>query len=108
MARQLQTGIRQFGIVHQLPDNPHCAACSALRLSPSSASPIARARPATRGRNQLPPQSGTSPSLLNAITNLAERAASTISQPSAGGACASGYAVDRADNRFRQRRRATH
>jgi enoyl-CoA hydratase/carnithine racemase len=49
----------QWGIIWQLVDDSE-------RLSPSSASPIARARPATRGRNQLPPQSGTRPSLLNA------------------------------------------
>ncbi|VFS44011.1 Uncharacterised protein [Enterobacter cancerogenus] len=54
---------------------PHASACSALSLSPSSASPIARARPAIRGSSQVPPQSGTKPSLLNAITKLAERAA---------------------------------
>ncbi|VAU69634.1 Uncharacterised protein [Klebsiella pneumoniae] len=44
---------------------------------------MARARPATRGSSQVPPQSGTRPSLLKAITKLAERAAITMSQPRA-------------------------
>ena len=42
----------------------------------------ARVRP-TRGSSQVPPQSGTRPSLLKAITKLAERAAITMSQPRA-------------------------
>jgi hypothetical protein len=45
--------------------------------------------------------------LLNAITNFAERAASTISQPSARVAPASRHAVPR-DDRLRQRRQTAH
>ena len=45
--------------------------------------PIARAGPTRRGRIQLPPVSGTTPSLLKDWMKLAERAAKTRSQASA-------------------------
>ena len=44
---------------------------------------MARAVPTRRGRNQVPPESGTRPSFENACTKLAERAAMTKSQASA-------------------------
>ena len=60
--------------------NPHCAASSAESFSPRSASPIARALPARRGRKKVPPESGMRPIFENACTKLAERAARTRSQ----------------------------
>src|SRR6185437_10327171 len=62
---------------------PHCAAVSAESGSPSMAMPIARAEPARRGRNQVPPASGTNPRRQNACRKLAERAAKTMSQAKA-------------------------
>ncbi len=63
--------------------SPHCAACSAVSLSPSSASPIARALPTSRGRKYVPPESGTRPILQNAWMKLADFAAMTMSHASA-------------------------
>ena len=51
--------------------------------SASSARPRARAGPTRRGRNQVPPESGTRPSLANACRKVADFAASTMSQASA-------------------------
>ena len=59
---------------------PQAAACSAASLLPSKANPNARALPTRRGRVQVPPESGSSPSLANACTKLAELAAMTRSQ----------------------------
>jgi hypothetical protein len=44
---------------------------------------MARAVPARRGRKNVPPESGTNPSRAKACTNVAERAAMTMSQASA-------------------------
>src|SRR6185312_13139521 len=62
---------------------PHCAALSAESGSPSIAMPMARADPARRGRNQVPPASGTNPRRQKACRKLAERAAMTMSQAKA-------------------------
>ena len=48
-----------------------------------SASPRARAVPISRGRKEVPPESGMSPILAKACTKLADFAATTISQASA-------------------------
>ena len=45
--------------------------------------PIARARPTTRGKNHVPPESGTSPRRQNAWINEADLAAKTKSQAKA-------------------------
>ena len=47
------------------------------------ANALARAGPMSRGSNQVPPQSGTSPILMKACTKVAERAARTMSQAKA-------------------------
>ena len=62
---------------------PQASAVSAGSASPVSASARARASPISRGRNQVPPESGTRPMRAKACTKLAERAASTMSQASA-------------------------
>ena len=59
------------------------SASSAGSLSPVIARPSARARPTSRGSSQVPPQSGTRPIFAKAWMKLAERAATTRSQPSA-------------------------
>ena len=63
--------------------SPQSAASAADSRSPSIARPRARALPTRRGRNQVAPESGTSPSLLKAWMNDAEDAATTRSQASA-------------------------
>ena len=82
---------------------PHSAAVSAGSGSASIISARARAVPTRRGRNQVPPQSGTRPIRAKACTKLAERAAITMSQASARLAPGAGRdAVDRGDDRQRQ------
>ena len=62
---------------------PQASAFSAGTGSAVSASARARAGPIRRGRIQVPPESGTRPILANDCTNVAERAARTMSQASA-------------------------
>ena len=63
--------------------SPIACASAALSLSPVIASASARARPTRCGSSHVPPQSGISPIFENAWMKLAERAATTMSQPSA-------------------------
>ena len=82
---------------------PQAAACSAESFSPSSVRPSARALPTSRGRLQVPPESGTNPSRQNACTKLAERAAiDQIAGERDVRAGAGRDAVDRRDHRHRQ------
>ncbi|MCY1539551.1 hypothetical protein D9M68_751420 [compost metagenome] len=62
--------------------NPQDSACAALTASPNSAAPMARAEPTRRGRNQVPPASGSSPILLKAWMKRADSTAKTTSQAS--------------------------
>ena len=83
---------------------PHSAAVSAGSGSASIISARARAVPTRRGRNQVPPQSGTRPIRAKACTKLAERAA--MHDVAGKRQIASGAgrdAVDRGDDRQRQR-----
>ncbi len=63
--------------------SPQFSACCAESLSPSIASPIARAEPTRRGRKYVPPESGIRPILQNAWMKLADFAAITMSHASA-------------------------
>ena len=81
--------------------SPQLAAVSASSGSASSASAFARGSPRMRASDQLPPASGTRPILEKAWMNLAERAASTMSQAKAMFAPGTGgNAVHRADHRL--------
>lgn len=58
---------------------PQASAWRALSLSPSMASPMARARPTRRGSTKVPPVSGIRPSLQNDWMKLADSLAMTMS-----------------------------
>src|SRR5262245_37759905 len=63
--------------------NPHCSAFSAESGSAKRAKPFARELTTSRGRNQVPPESGMSPTRAKDWMKLADRAATTMSQASA-------------------------
>ena len=84
MAAELVGFIKQDVVCESLPDEPPCLGrLRRQRLSGERQSPCPSRPNEPRGRNQVPPQSGTSPILMKACTKLAERAANTMSQAKA-------------------------
>ena len=82
---------------------PHSSAFSAGNFSPISESSIARARPMSRGKIHVEPQSGTRPMRRNAWMKYAERAHITRSPISAKLIPTAGrHAIHRGDERHRQ------
>ena len=65
LASALTVGIKSASSTH-FQIRPQASACSAGSFSPSIARPIARAGPSSRGKTQVPPVSGISPSLQKA------------------------------------------
>ena len=89
--------------------SPHSAACSAVSLSPSSARPIARAVPTSRGRKYVPPESGIEPDLAERLDEARRlRGDDDVAGEREVGARAGRDAVDRADDRQRQRAQREH
>ena len=82
---------------------PHASACSAPIGSASIISARARASPTRRGRNHVPPESGTRPIRAKACRNLRRpRREHDVAGEREIRARAGRRAVDRADDRLRQ------